>query len=146
MKYRCTLLKDLPEYPAGTTFTAEKVLFDTHSKSTQFTYLCTFQGETHGNFVFSDTLLNNPIWVRKEIDESCLTELKCDACGGTKMAVVLLEIPHTKDRAEDNNSVLVHHRKKLVGTCICGHENELVSEFVTHTDFMIKTKQGWTRR
>ena len=137
MTYICTLLKDLPEYPAGTTFTAKKVPRIGESKSrAKFSYLCKFDGDVYGRRVFSDSVMDNPVWVRKKIDENCLTELKCKFCDSTKMELSFVDIPCT------HYGDIVYFRKKIVGTCACGQENELVSEFVTHSEIMVRTKMG----
>lgn len=123
MRYNCTLLKDIPEYPAGTTFTAEKIFL-----VYEWRYLCKFPGDAYKKQVFSNSIIDNPVWVRKEVDEACLTELKCSGCGSTKMELVLRPAP----RRQEGRCLV--YCKKLVGVCPCGCENELI-EFDTHSEF-----------
>ena len=113
MRYNCTLLKDLPGYPAGTTF---RMLEE--------------NGKWHvlesGLFIPS-TALNSPEWVKKEIDETCLTELKCKSCGSTKM---LLEGRYAGYDYDDD---VYMYKIKFVGVCTCGCENEF-AKFTRHTE------------
>lgn len=111
MRYICTLLKDLPEVPTGTVF---RVL----GENGKITIIDRVSVPT--------SIINNSEWVKKDLDETCLTELKCKSCGNTKM---LLE---ARKANYDYDDGVYFYKMKLVGVCPCGCENEFIT-FTTHT-------------
>lgn len=127
MKYNCTLLKDLPQYDAGTKFTIQEFEW-----CNRLEYYCQFPEDiendrmSYPNYRIPRSVIDNPVWVKKEPDEECFTELKCRKCGGTKM---LLQVPTTKYDYDDG---VYYYKRKLIGICKCGHINEFLT-FKTHT-------------
>lgn len=77
MRYKLTLLKDLPEYEAGTEFS----LVQSWEYDEEYLYL-----RSNGERVFgiSEKTLNNPAWFKKEIDTERLADLACPVCGSTR--------------------------------------------------------------
>ena len=80
----------------------------------------------HPDYDIPHHVINNPKWVRKELDENCLDEIKCKECGNTKLLLQALDTNH------DYDSGVYYYRMKLVGVCPCGCENEFLI-FTTHT-------------
>lgn len=120
MDYNCTLLKELPDYPVGTTFKVRV-------KDNKTIILNSFKDQLNKRAVYiAESVINNPDWVKKELDETCLTELKCKSCGSAKM---LLEARHAPYKYDDG---VYFYRMKVIGICTCGYENEFI-EFTTHT-------------
>lgn len=131
MLYNCTVLKDLPECPAGTRFKMQPFRWNVKDN---FTYTYQFPGDKEAssqNARISRSVVDNPTWVRKEIDESCLTELKCEACGGTRMLLNVVPAPVPRRYRHDT----YYYRDRLVGECPCGHTNEIVefTSFIKNT-------------
>lgn len=86
MYYKYTLLKDLPEAKAGTSWT-----FDEPPEELKKEYRDKLDDETinlragdHPSFPLSTKTLKNPEWFKKELDEELLTEIKCPVCGETR--------------------------------------------------------------
>lgn len=94
MRYILTLLKDLPDYPAGTKFIyiADKRHYD--YKSDDFTsmecvdlldnYLQNDRKYIYRRFVIPEKIINNPDWIKKEIAYFELLDIKCPICGETR--------------------------------------------------------------
>lgn len=83
MRYKFTLLKDLPDCPAGTEFHCcglerdswnGELLYDVHFG----VEACLGLNKNVGG------VLDNPAWFRKEIDEERLNDLACPECGHTR--------------------------------------------------------------
>lgn len=86
MYYKYTLLKDLPEAKAGTSWT-----FDEPPEELKKEYRDKLDDETinlragdHPSFPLSTKTLKNPEWFKKELDEELLAEIKCPVCGETR--------------------------------------------------------------
>lgn len=88
MNYKLTLLKDLPNYPAGTQFYYRL----THAYSffrDELIGMESYMGLTNNKYLNAGTLIpeeiiDNPEWVKKEIDYSTSLDLKCPICGETR--------------------------------------------------------------
>lgn len=84
MYYKYTLLKDLPEAKAGTSWT-----FDEPPEELKKEYRNKLDDETinlraeNQSFSLSTKTLKNPEWFKKELAEDSLVEIKCPICGET---------------------------------------------------------------
>ena len=128
MTYNCILLKELPNYNVGTEFKIKEFEW-----CNRIEYYCEFpedvaagRGMSYPNYRISRKVIDNPKWVKKEIDEDCLTELKCKKCGSTKMLLEAIHAPY------DYDDGVYFYRMKVIGKCTCGCVNEFI-EFTTHT-------------
>lgn len=124
MTYVCTLLKELPDYPVGTQF-----IIMEGDKENSHGYYCKFPGDRYmlwENYKIPKSAIDNPEWVKKTVDESCLTELKCSNCGSTKL---LLQTYHAPSSYDDG---VRYYKMGIRGVCPCGNVNEYIN-FVTHT-------------
>lgn len=103
MIYKCTLIKDTPQFPAGTVFTAE----DSEG----------FRGRRYECYKHDSlaSLVDDPKWVKKEVFVEKAKDLRCPQCGETRgfMSVVAyLE----GDRYEGYSNAA-----KVYFEYICGH-------------------------
>ena len=104
MKYKCTLLKELPDYSIGTTF-------DFFSNEINSVY--------SGDLFIGDLLclVDKPNWIKKEVDYACLTEIKCEKCGNTKLYL------HLVDGGSKYDCDVTTYFTDLYGECPCGNDN-----------------------
>lgn len=125
MTYKCILLKDLPDFDAGTEFYIKKL------DSRDDEYYCKFPNENSYlkyNYQIPKEVIDNPIWVKKELDENCLTELKC-SCGNTNLFIEPREEPSEWD--DD----IRYFYMSIYSICPkCGRENHII-KFKTHYSF-----------
>lgn len=86
MRYRLILLKDLPEYPAGTIFKLYELRERRgHSTKPGLVYdVGILRGDEYVTRTFEQDFIDNPTWFRKEIDPDLLCDLKCPKCGRTQ--------------------------------------------------------------
>ena len=83
MQYKYTLLKDFLTYPAGTIFIVRGV----EENKYYDTWLLQDDGciiKLNYKLFPINSFLDNPEWVKKELDEDNLIDLKCPKCGATK--------------------------------------------------------------
>ncbi len=85
MRYKLTLLKDLPDYPAGTVFKYRNGLINCLGsfKKEEFMGVAGSDSLT-GGLCFPRKILDDPTWIKKEIDYDSLKDLKCPICGETR--------------------------------------------------------------
>lgn len=115
MRYIFTLLKDLPDLPAGAQIKCigiDKFGFDDED-SYQMLDNC---NRIHYKKV-GKTILDNKEWFTKEIDYSSLQEIKCPKCGETRLCI---KKRCWIDRNPDSN----HYGANcdLECECPCGHK------------------------
>ena len=76
--YNAVLLRDLPDYPKGTRFKCKKTETNKWMENVSCNeYWCS--GTPLADVV------DNPEWCKKTVDETNLTEVKCQECGNTKV-------------------------------------------------------------
>jgi hypothetical protein len=127
MVYDCTLLKDLPEYAAGTKF-----LIQEFEHCGKVEYYCRFPEDEENdsmsfpNYRIARKVIDDPKWVRKTLNRGCLTDMRCRVCGGTDLLIM------AKKATNDYDDGVVFYKMKMVGICPCGYENEFLT-FTTHT-------------
>jgi hypothetical protein len=116
MHYKCTLHKDLPDYPAGTVFfwrqeDNNKVLVWQHGGR-----------ETYHHPLRE--ILSHKDWYSQEVDRNSLTAMACEKCGETH---VLISLKRAKDRRDGDVEMYFH---AIMCECPCGHKYSL-GEFNT---------------
>ena len=85
MRYKLTLLKDLPNFPKGTVFkysVGKKMLLSSFRKQ-QFLGLYDSDRLTWPPII-PENIINDPEWIKKEVDYDSLIDLKCNVCGETR--------------------------------------------------------------
>ena len=107
MIYKCTLLKELPDYPIGTVFKAKQG----HDFGVDY-YECY-------NYNALRNLVDNPTWVKKEIDFDSCKDLKCPECGGTRGIITGIAYK-TGDKYDGYRCTA-----DVYFECICGHKRQL---------------------
>ena len=119
MKYICELLKDLPHFPAGTMFTA---LEQYSHWNKRLEYQLEFKDPKLQSraaccdcFLTTETI-NDPEWVRKEIDPASITDLSCPKCGGHSYVLETEEEPY---KYSDG---IRYFQRALYGRCLCGEK------------------------
>jgi hypothetical protein len=123
MTYDCTLLKELPDYPIGTKFTIVK-----HTDREE--YYCQFPDDNgcyYANYKIPKKCIDDPKWVKKCVKESCLTDIKCKECGGTKFSIEIYDLPSYQDDG------VRYYKKGIRGVCPCGCINEIIRSFTSHS-------------
>lgn len=119
---KLTLLKDLPEYPAGTVF--KEVSEPYSSNGTIITrYNISKDGYRIASYLEGEkTWLTDPQWIKREVDESQYGDYSCPKCGKSKW--------HTDTIIgynNDNNSDGYGYYFAVFGECVCGFRRRLVS-------------------
>ena len=86
MKYKLTLLKDLPRYPAGTVFSYEEGYYRGCGGSglVYNRFCCVYGGTPQYPLCIPEEIINNPEWIKKEIDFTGCIDIKCPVCGETR--------------------------------------------------------------
>lgn len=126
MVYDCTLLKDLPDYDAGTKF-----LIQEFEHCGRLEYYCRFPDDENNrmpypNYRIPRKVIDDPKWVKKKLNKDCLTDTRCRVCGSTSLRM------RAKSATNDYDDGVLYYKMKVVGICPCGYENEFIT-FVTHT-------------
>lgn len=80
MKYKFTLLKDLPDYPAGSIFYSGAI----EVREDKQYYRYTAPGSPYCQYCEVGGILDDPTWYRKEINWDALHSLQCLICGETR--------------------------------------------------------------
>jgi len=84
MYYKYTLLKDLPDAKAGTSWTLHEPPEELKKKYHDIFSDKTISVRNENQFINLKTeTLKNPEWFKREIDERFLMEIKCPTCGET---------------------------------------------------------------
>lgn len=128
MKYNLILLKDTPDWSAGTVFKQNGTVAHGWSiceaKGGPFYDIAVPEGK---GYVCEDPakypygcFLDDPSWVRREIDENRIHNLKCPACGSTQ-GMLFATSWYVCDMDRDDYGV-----QYSVGIeCVCGHKRVL---------------------
>ena len=111
--YNCTLLKDLPDYPAGTEFKVQEYIW-----CKQLNQWYKFKNDdgyySSGNDI-PKSVVDNPIWVKKELSDECITDMSCPHCGGTRFIIDAFDLPSKYDDG------VRYFYMKVSGECVdCG--------------------------
>ena len=121
MRYKFTLLQDLPNIKKGTVFKCRGI--EDYSKGPYGfkkvpCYAVNINGHTEHHEVGGD--FDNPTWYKKEIDEAELMELTCPKCSAVRG--VPFDITwYNRDLESDEYGV-----QYAVGfECVCGHKRIL---------------------
>lgn len=94
MRYILTLLKDLPDYPAGTQFKYSYgydrgTINRGHLMDPQ-PYMGLINDDNLYNvMLIPKKIIDNPEWVKKEIDYSKSMDLRCPVCGETRGNIIV---------------------------------------------------------
>lgn len=111
MRYLCTLLKDMPCRPIGTTF---KVLWHTEGVTPSYisSGLSTMKEFERCRDLFY--LIDNTEWIKKEVDVETALNLACSICGETRVFLksTLRSLHNEYVKANDVGIILEY---------VCGH-------------------------
>lgn len=90
MYYTFTLLKDIPQYPAGTVFQCEGINYPPNRKLEHKTphYKMIDPRKKCIVSIPVGSVLDDPEWFKKEVDYTKLFDFKCPICGETKGILV----------------------------------------------------------
>lgn len=117
MRYKFTLLKDLPGHEKGTVFKClgvEDWGVDAYGPEVPC-YVMLVDG--HREYEKVGGALDNTAWVKKEIDEDTLTSAACPKCGSARGVPFGIEW-YNPDRESNECGV-----QYAVGMeCVCGHK------------------------
>ena len=122
MRYKFTLLKDLPGIEKGTVFKCLGVEYRTIYRQFKFERVPYYVISVNGHFEHQEVggIFDNSVWYKKEIDEDALTDLACPKCAS------VLGVPFAIDwynRDLDSDSYGVQY---AIGfECVCGHKRIL---------------------
>ena len=128
MRYNLILLKDTPEWPAGTVFKQNgTVMHGWAFWETEGPYYDIAVPDGRGRYVCKNPskypygcFLDDPSWVRREIDENYITDLKCPVCGSTQ-GMMFETSWYVRNMDSDDYGV-----QYSVGIeCVCGHKRVL---------------------
>lgn len=93
MNYKLTLLKDLPDYPAGTQFRYSRSY--RHSTDCEDLYgPIEFMGlltdkHMYNRMLIPENIIDDPEWIRKDVDHTKSIDLKCPVCGETRGTILV---------------------------------------------------------
>lgn len=120
MFYKLTLLKDLPEYKAGTIFSYWKGRMYGWCNSMVIERFMGKYGKSllHGMRI-SEKLLHKPEWIKMEVDFSKLTDIACPKCGGTHFDI--FKYAYQKRNSEGGYDAVA----EVYLECPCGYERIL---------------------
>ena len=110
MKYKCTLIKDLPEYPKGTVF------YYTKYPDSDKIYMMV-EGEAN-TCVYPHRLeyiIRHTKWYTREVVQGCLTMVSCPNCGNTQVSLRLCN-----EKSEWDDGVR-YYSKEMTAECPCGN-------------------------
>jgi len=82
MQYKFTLLKDLSNYPAGTVFRYFKGKSQLLGSFKELELMGI--DRLASPLCIPQEVIDNPSWIKKEIDFDSLVDLKCPVCGETR--------------------------------------------------------------
>lgn len=90
MFYKLTLLKDLPGIPAGTQFSYRHGYYhieQKHFSKLRFQDRMCIYGSDKMSMLFPlpEEIIDDPEWIKKEVDHDKLVDLACPVCGETKV-------------------------------------------------------------
>ena len=86
MKYKLTLLKDLPDYPKGTVFDYEEGYYRGCGGSGLIynKFCCVEGGNLQYPLCIPEKIIDDNEWIKKELNYAKLTDVKCPICGETR--------------------------------------------------------------
>lgn len=118
MRYKLTLLKDLPDYPAGTVFYYTDDRRKVWDAFERMKFIGTSRDHMTTAFPFNPELIDNPVWIRKEPDVQELLDLRCPICGETRgrLAVNAYRIGDSEDGYRNKADVYFEY--------MCGHDTK----------------------
>lgn len=117
MRYKFTLLKDLPNHEKGTVFRCFGV--EKHSTRAYGPAVPCYVIDDNGHCAYQEVggILDNTAWFKKEIDEDALTSTACPKCGSARGVPFGIEW-YNPDRESNECGV-----QYAVGMeCVCGHK------------------------
>ena len=92
MFYKLTLLKDLPKYPAGTQFSYRFGQWHYERNDIHEVDVNTFgkmglygSDKMSSLFPIPEEIIDDPEWIRKEVDYSKIVDLACPVCGESRV-------------------------------------------------------------
>ena len=124
MYYNLTLLKDLPEYPAGTEFMYFKgrccgFYSNTMVIESRIGVLKNGKAMMSTRFPFPEKIIDDPAWFKKEVNYTYLKDFKCPKCGGTQF--YMFKHAYRMGDPEDG----FWYKTDLYLKCPCGEEMKL---------------------
>lgn len=123
MMYKLTLLKDLPNYPAGTVFKSNLKPRTNIHNARVYEVIVPYRGNTNDLIIESWSvggIIDDPDCFKKEIDSDELVDLRCPKCGGTQGDFFSTDY-YRNDMGYDDYGV-----QFSVGfECLCGHKRVL---------------------
>lgn len=124
MIYALTLLKDLPEYPAGTIFKLYGMRMPDGLRKKPFYEVGVpnkyWPGHMDVKYYSVGSFIDDPKWFKKEIDTDYLVDLKCPKCGKTEGNFFSTSY---YGRHFDSNDYGVQFSVGF--ECVCGHKRVL---------------------
>jgi len=86
MRYQFTLLKDLPEYPAGTVFGCYGISYRFDERCKRGPYYEVYGPSKCDGIRLEEVggVFDNPEWYKREPDFKSLLDLECPVCGETR--------------------------------------------------------------
>lgn len=121
MRYKFTLLKDLPGYEAGTEFKCRGIEKDWVGGNSVKRVPCyVFEVDGIAESYAVGGLLDDLKWFKREIDLEALTDLVCPVCSSTRGVFFGID---WYDRNLDSDSYGVQYGVGF--ECICGHRRIL---------------------
>ena len=122
MKYRCVILKDLPDYPKGTVFYLERDIYNTCN-------WIRLKGEkSYAHHPVLKAILNYPEWYTKKLHKPCLQKLACPNCGEVKVCLSFTNGTREYSGYFEN---ITYFYKEMLAECPCGTIYSL-GKFKTH--------------
>ena len=127
MYYKYTLLKDLPDAKAGTNQTLNEPPEEVGCELDEKVYL----QHDDKRIELNRTLLQNPEWFKKEIDDRYIGEIKCPICGETRGRMYITK-KVVYNRKWENRA----HEVTVWYEFICGHgtQNIGIADFWCYYD------------
>lgn len=116
MRYKLTLLKDLPDYRAGSVFIFRGM--DKSCGGVPYCRVTTYEDGRELGRPFDDpAFINDADWIKKEIDDDLLSDLSCPKCGSTK------GVFFSHDYFRRDMDCYDYGVQYSVGfECVCGHK------------------------
>ena len=124
MRQRLTLLKDLPDYPAGTVFYIEGVKGSHACKDGPFYEVSVPSGQPGRRDLqylrVGGSIIDDPSWFKREADVENAVDLRCPLCGETRG-----EFFSTKFFCSDMDSYRYGVQYSVGFECVNGHRRVL---------------------
>ena len=124
MRQKLTLLKDLPDYPAGTVFYIVNVLKSYACKDGPFYEVSVPSGQFDRRdlqyFRVGNSIIDDPAWFKRETDIENAVDLRCPLCGETRG-----EFFSTRFYCSDMDSYRYGVQYSVGFECVNGHRRIL---------------------